>query len=206
MDLKQRKRAEFYARLASIANLSDLSLSEGLKLQEEMELVRFPWLRTLSSVRERLGKVNPSLAGVGEEELRRFRNTFSSVAFHDIHRYARNLINGLVNNAEFDLTFHRPLDRIILRLDTKSQRVIENFKDPDPQDEMILDLLDLLRQPNFPFRRCLVCKIIFVPVKNQRYCSPACTYKGTEQARKEQKAIYMRDYMRKRRRKATAAG
>jgi hypothetical protein len=206
MESELRKRAEFYARLASIAKLEDLSLSAGLKLQEEMERIGFPWLKKLSSVRERLAKANRSLtaAEIQEEELRRFRTTFSHVAFHDIHRYSRDLINGLLDNGEFDLTFYRPLSRTTVRLDKKTDRITQEIKAPDPQDEMILDLLDLLRQPSFPFRRCLACKIVFVPVKSQRYCSPTCSYKGTEQARKKSKANYMRHYMRQKRRKHSA--
>lgn len=203
MDSKDRKKAEFYARLASIEKLESLSLSEAIKLQEEMATLGFPWLQKLASTHNRLREASPSLtADIGDEKIREFQKVFSSVAFHDIHRYSRDIINGLLENGEFDLTFYNPFNRITVQLDRKAYRATEHVKRVDPQDEMILDLLNLIRLPNFPFRRCLACEAIFVPVKNQRYCSPICTYKATQQIRKKEKANYMRGYMRKRRRKA----
>jgi hypothetical protein len=207
MDLRQRERAEFYARLASIPSLTGLPLSEALRLQEEMERVGFPWLRKISSVRKRLEKANVTLpADAGDEELRRFKQTFRAVAFHEIHRYAHDIINGLLDDGKFDWSSYRPLPKTVIRLDKEAYKATEEVKEPDPQDEMILDLLDLVRQPNFPFRKCPACNVVFVPVKNQRYCSPTCTYKVTEQGRKKQKATYMRGYMRRRRRNLEAAG
>jgi hypothetical protein len=63
------------------------------------------------------------------------------------------------------------------------------------------DFHSLLQQRPFPFGRCSICRTVFVRVGRQKYCSPRCTYRGTESARKDDRREYMRAYMAERRRR-----
>jgi hypothetical protein len=67
------------------------------------------------------------------------------------------------------------------------------------EDVLLLDLIDLIKHDPFPFRRCPVCQTTFVPIRKQKYCSPNCTYKGIETARKEERRVYMKEYQQRKR-------
>lgn len=57
-------------------------------------------------------------------------------------------------------------------------------------------LAELVKLPRLPFGYCSVCDRIFVRILGQRYCSPLCTYRGSERARRDERRGYMRSYMR----------
>lgn len=202
MDAEERKRAQFYARLASVPKLDGLRTSEIVELFEDMQGLGFFRVSDPSSIRNHLKRVNPSLKLEDEtpEHLAQFREMFLESALRDIHQYAHHLINALLGKGQVDTTFG-PLNATYLLLDRKTYRVRRVVKRADAQNEMLLDLLDLVQQRNFPFRRCPRCHVVFVPVKNQKYCSSECAYRATEEARKEKKRKYMRTYMATRRKR-----
>ena len=208
MTQAQRERARFYASLASIANFDDLKEWERLKLEEELQRVIFPFIVDPNvDIRIFQQELAASLRGSYRPPALGGRAPVGVSDAEAGRRLAKDLlphISGLVQ----DLT--RLLDgqavlmhRVLLGVWTLRDGVFtESQKERSTDGKMRRDLYDLFREKPFPFRRCPVCQTIFVPVRRQLYCTPTCTYKGTEMARKEEKREYMRDYMEKRRKKA----
>lgn len=77
----------------------------------------------------------------------------------------------------------------------------EQLVGKDIQRALYDSLARTLRSSGRLLMRCPECRTIFVRVRRQRYCSPICTSKVIERARAPRKTAYMRDYMRKKRRK-----
>jgi hypothetical protein len=121
-----------------------------------------------------------------------------------VHGVIRSVINGLLAGLDILIGPLSRFDRSVLKLDRKTWIVRRWFKEESIRDELIAEFIPIIQQSSFPFpfRRCPVCFVVFVPGKNQKYCTPTCTAKGTEAARKDARKEYMRGYMAKRRKKA----
>jgi hypothetical protein len=205
MHSQDRKRAEFFARLASLPQLDGILTSVAIELIEDMLELSYPWLAKDTLIREKLLRLNPFLPdeALTAEKLRQFKETLSLVALHDVHKYSRKLITELLDQGKTDLSSIEPLQGTVLVLDREAGTITEHPKEIDPQNEMLVDLVRIIHQ-RFPFQRCPVCQTIFVPWRNQKYCSLKCA-NGSEEER-EQKKTYMREYMRKRRKRLARAG
>ncbi len=44
-----------------------------------------------------------------------------------------------------------------------------------PEDEILFDLIETLKEPPFPFGACPICETVFVRNRKQKYCSRKCT-------------------------------
>src|SRR5262249_8022408 len=67
-----------------------------------------------------------------------------------------------------------------------------------PQLDFMGDLLRLISLVPFPFKQCPFCGKVFVSQsQKKRYCSPNCTYRGIEEARKERRRPEARERMRR---------
>jgi hypothetical protein len=207
MKREDRRRAEFFARLASLPQLDGIPTSYAAKLLEDMLQLGYRWLAHDHSISARLRELNPLLSEgeLSAENIEGFKQSLKFVALHELHRHARELIGGLLDGRYLDPSRMGPLKRTIIRLDPVSGRIAvqANASDPDPQAEMLVDLVRLIALDNsrFPFARCPVCPTIFVPMKNQKFCSADCLRRANAETRPQKKREYMRDYMRKRRSK-----
>jgi hypothetical protein len=171
-----QRKAEFYARLASVKKLEALTLAE--KEQIMVDAVKADLL--------------PSVF---------VKAAWSTIA--EVYPLARKIIGDLIDKFKADV---RELDEKIrkdssrateLTLDKKTHRVIR----PRPIRGYIFTCLnEVIDADHFPFARCLMCENIFVPGKNQKYCSKPCATKALA----PWKARYMKNYMSDRRRKERA--
>ena len=105
------------------------------------------------------------------------------------------MIGGLLDKGEVDLSALPDLNKTVITLDRKTRTTTVRVLPPDPQYEMLVDLVQLIRLKDFPFARCQQCPTIFVPVKNQKFCSAQCSRQAGAKPRRD----YMRGYMRERR-------
>jgi hypothetical protein len=201
-----RKRAEFYARLASIESLKDLQGWEGLKLEADAKQIGGPWpsrpedLALYIKRARRLRKLSPlPPQELTREDLTGMQRTAAWVMIHAVHPWTRKWILGLLDKGEvedLDTDAIPGGTKLVLTNDT-ARRAPRGKPDPGfPQEEAILDLYWILQREKFPFRRCPVCRSIFVPFKQQRYCTPQCARTALRETRRETRRDYMREYMR----------
>jgi hypothetical protein len=209
MDTTQRERAELYAHLASIPKFEDLKEWEQLKWRDETERVILPFvydpdedLRLFAQDLQRKEQyVFPqtsrrSAAKLSEDEIRRrCAEMLLALAWRLVTRDIPPLLAGQPIHIRLALEGEWVLENGVL---------IERHERAGAEEKLLWDLGEVLKQKPFPFRQCPICRSVFVPVKRQIYCSPACTYKGTELARKGSRKEYMRKFMKKRREKAKA--
>jgi hypothetical protein len=193
--LLHRKRLELYARLASIPALKDLKEWEKLKLLDEVQELAFGFVKI------KLGDV--PLEDPKTPEWVKKLTPWDILT--NAHTWIRSALTNLFNGDGVPLKPLLERDNTVLRWDPSpaSRGEVQWEHEHDwLRDEILVDFVYSLRQFPFPYRRCPVCPTIFVPVKRQKYCSPACTAKGTEAARKDERRKYMREYMAKKRKKA----
>jgi hypothetical protein len=173
-------KAEFYAKLANVKNLE--KLGDGEKAQLIADAIKADLLP---------------------------RILYSPKAIWDVQPWARRLIGGLLDKSEVDTTeFEEKLtnDRLrvnIWKLDKKARRV--KLPPRSFATWIFTSLLEVIQADPFPFDRCSICDDIFVPGKNQKYCSKPCATKALAPWKKR----YMKDYMADKRteeRKAKAHG
>lgn len=212
METHQRERAELYARLASIPHFiafNNLKEWERLKLRDEIERVILPFvheanedLRQFAHNLEReidfmvSPPSNKPVEEFSEDEIRRYcAEMLLRLVWELVLAYIPRLLRGELLRLSLTLELEWALENGAL---------IERHKRTGVGEKVVRDLSEVLKHKPFPFRQCPICHSFFVPVKRQLYCAPACTYKGTEIARKESKREYMRDYMAKQRQKAKA--
>jgi len=209
MDTAQRERAQFYAQLASIPDLGKLEAWQRLKLESDFQRLLLPLLfepgEDLRSASYKMtheifmieGQTTPK--GASKWSVEKLQQWIASQCLPDVHKRT-NDIALLLDGQELALVF--PTE--VVRWALKDRVLIEEQELELRRHKIHFDLFALIRKTPFPFRRCPVCQLIFVPVRRQIYCSPICTSKGVEGARKDIKRDYMRDYMAKRRKKAKA--
>lgn len=196
MSPEDRKRAEYFARLASLPTLDGIPVSEAIRLQEDLVQLGYRWLKTVPTIREHLRKMNPFLSenDLTEEKVKAFRQWLPWIVLHDLHQDSK-MISDLLDTGKTELD---PIKQgTILTLDRESRTITEEGKDPNPQTEMLVDLVRIIRFKNFPFLRCPTCSTIFVPVKNQRFCTAKCSQTAKAETQPEKKKDYMRDYMKR---------
>ncbi len=199
MNPQDRKRAELFARLASLPQLDGIPSSQGMKLREDLQELSYPWLSNDWSTQKRLRRVpRMRTETLTEQSVAGFKQQLLDNALHYAHKFSRQLITNLLDKGETDLSSIGELRGSVLQLDREHFTTKERLKDPDPQNEVLVDLVRIIRQKDFPFRRCAACETIFVRVKNQKYCSALCARKGSAEAQ-EKKKVYMRGYMKERR-------
>jgi len=203
-----RKLAEFFARLASLRQLEGMPAADAAKLLKNMLQLGYQWLKHDDSIRARLLELNPRLAAdeLSAEKIGTFKQSLAAVALHELHRHARKLIGDLLAGREVEPLRIAPFRRtsIKLKLDRESRMITEevSISRPDPQEEMLVDLVRLIRPGRCPFARCRGCPTIFVPSRKQQFCTTDCMWRHTIKRRKVTKREYMRGYMRERRSKA----
>lgn len=221
MEREQHERAKFYARLASIRDLGSLREWERLQLVEELQKVFLPWLEDSEVLGAFIQKEPPDVQKAARDyltsgKLRQALPTLLSMLHHDAQRLITPLFVGAPVSVPGGV-----LPVPIWTLDLKTSKLQERWLAPkeevnlfelpvryslsDLHARFLVGLIDFIRHSKrFPFDVCLYCLKIFAPVKRQRYCSPNCTYRGIEAARKDRKREYMRVYMAKRRKKQKA--
>lgn len=116
----------------------------------------------------------------------------------ELHRLARPVVCRLINGEDVNFALDH-LPAMTLRL--KGSAVNRKIFPAHPPRMLLGQFLELLLLKPFPFRRCLQCQRVFVRKGRRIYCSPSCSTRGSEAARKEERREYMRQYMAKRRAK-----
>ena len=175
MTNRQRTLADFYATVASLRpDSADAQLAALLR--------RF----------ERLIAANPAT--------RRPSKAALLAALTQVQRESSALLRGLLNGEE--VAIPASLRSASPRWHLTDGHVTEAWTQPATlaKDKQLVilalaPLVELIKQPRFPFAHCSVCDRIFVRVRRQRYCSPPCTYKGSEAERRDERREYMRMYM-----------
>ena len=193
LDERQTAIARFYALLASIPSLDFLpawTIDEGIHEQELSDALYEVWPLLVKGV-------PPSVMQLSEES----HPTEGLLALtapekemlYRLHKWARHYIAPLLDGKEVrpELTPAWTLG--------EDGTVWEVWKIANPADAFLPELLNLLKQWPFPFRKCPACPKVFVPVRRQLYCSPTCTRITVEENRREQRREYQREYQRKRR-------
>ena len=118
----------------------------------------------------------------------------------------RRAIPALIDGKEDEVEL--PPIRTIWRA-YRSGREVEVYPDAEaarPHEQILVDLISVLRLKPFPFRRCATCSRIFVGRKRGKpalYCSRQCKLKGSPSA--ATKAQYMKGRRDRNRRMETAA-
>jgi len=164
-----RARAEVFATFANVAELSDLKKWQREKLFED--------------------------AKTGYLDLR-------PKNIQVVHRWAYRLINDCIDKGEADVSqFSKELARprriqwlpqdSLITYDYAPRRhaTIETWK-----KFCLQDLWALLVSSKHLFRRCPICRTVFVATGKKKYCGPKCTAAAIGP-----RTDYMRDLMRKRR-------
>src|SRR5215510_7830086 len=123
MDRNRRKVANFYARLASIPSLENLSENERLALVKDLEEVSFLQLRG-SVLTQKLG----NRKGWERKKQTYFRTMLAQGGYREIlpemHRWARDVIPGLLRGLSMPSLKLRPLD-VTWQLNLKKRELTE---------------------------------------------------------------------------------
>jgi hypothetical protein len=187
-----QRKAEFYAKLASIDKLENLERKE-----KEQLMVDAVKADLLSSVFFAMKVVDKN---------KRFLKSWDDPnnipgpwpLIWDVHPWARKLITDLTDIGETDvrefekyITEHY-LRSEIWRLDKSERRVVVH---PIVNGVIFDGLREVVQAVPFPFDRCPICKKFFVVGKNQKYCGKPCATKALA----PWKARYMKTYMSDRR-------
>jgi hypothetical protein len=162
-----RERAELYAQLASIEELKGW---ERMKLEGDIQQIILPFL-------------NPD--NFGTEEAHR-RTAVSLLPL--IHRWVRELYIPLLDGKACEMSLTWTLADGVLKGRRQEVKIEEQIR---------WDLQQCLQIKPASIRRCPHCQTVFVPVKQQKFCSPNCVYETGKITYKESKRIYMREYQAK---------
>jgi hypothetical protein len=188
------RKAEFYAKVASIADL------EALPLVDKSQL-------TLDAVKAGLlspaflpGVVFDPGPGFPAPKKRKRSKPDNSLAWFfikGIHPWARKIISSLVDHGKVDPAITLELDKAAREnhwqpegwdLDKATRRLIPR---PTQDGVMYAGLMEVIDP--FPFDRCPQCKNFFVPGKNQKYCSKTCSTKALQPWKRKYMKTYMAD-------------
>ncbi|MDP2606090.1 MAG: hypothetical protein Q8S00_26405 [Deltaproteobacteria bacterium] len=186
-----QRKAEFYAKLASIEKLESLERwqKEGLML----DAVRAGLIHSLFGAMKAVSKNKRFLKSWGDSDI-----PGPWMMIWDIHPWARTLIGDLVDKGEADVReFEKKITKYLLRseiwrLDRSTRRVVVH---PTVGGIIFDGLREVIQADPFLFDRCHICENIFVPGKNQKYCGKSCATKALA----PWKAKYMKTYMSERR-------
>jgi hypothetical protein len=213
MENDKRAIAQFWARLASIRSLDDLREGERLLLVEDMQEILLPWLNDPAALEAYISALPPTPQAVARSEYAAGRikerlPKLLSFLHHDAQRIIVSLFLGEEVMVPIGIL---PQPVWSLKNGQLQEQWVDVKTNPGVfllglQGRLLADLIQIIRDNKkaFPFRICPECSKVFVPVKRQKYCSPNCTYKGVEAARKEEKRSYMKAYMARKRKKLKA--
>ena len=193
-----RLAAEFFASLASTADLTALEQWQKEKLVADVQKANL--LRSTHS-KFRLGQV----LGPGSNKLS--PGIFDSWApdrevpavwlpIRTVHPYAYKIINALVDSGEADVRGFSKEMVIPATWKVENGKVIELYNEFQYADkELCIELRRVILADQFSFRRCTLCRTIFVPAskKQKKYCSKECANKAISLTPERRK--YMKDYM-----------
>jgi hypothetical protein len=117
-----------------------------------------------------------------------------------VHPWAKKIINELLDTGEADVEeFHKTEMLRPIRWEVDQETgLIRNIYDigEHAEKELLVRLSLLVHRGPLPFRRCALCKTIFVRHGKQKYCSKECTDKAIGS-----RNDYMKNYMAKKRAK-----
>lgn len=179
-----KRRAEFYARLASIPDLRALSQTARRRLGRQFEAA------SAMKVRQGFGGLT--------------KNDFIyNLEFRGLHHFTRATLGALLDGQPVRVS-PTELPPPVWRLEDRG--VVQTWPIQELWQTPVAEFVGLLFQQPFPFRRCPVCEKFFARVGRQRYCTTSCASRGIESARKDSKREYMRKYMAMRRAKARKIG
>lgn len=189
-DANRRRRLALLARLASIPDMGKLEeLEQGRLVKEAEPIVPTP-------KRWKYGSLPIPVARRTWNRLQPLPYQWAVLA--QAHHYVRPVLWGLVTGKVVSLVpLAQAVDQVA-QLD--GTLCILGFGDhTDESARLLLDLLNALPVTPFPFRLCRQCqKTVFVPTKNQLYCSAACQAEAVPPERRAQRLEYMRQRQRER--------
>jgi hypothetical protein len=204
-----RDAAELLAQLANASRLSDLEHWQKEKLVSDVQnLDSFGRSILQSGVGKKAAKQMSDrlkLAVKDKSFVSSWRGRdipYHWLAIWDVHPFAHQMINALVDNGEIDvqnlkdkLYLFRPVS---VQHDQRGGVAVKY----DVAEMALYGLFGALWQTitlyPFPFRRCPTCRQIFIPLlKKQKFCAKACANKSLGP-----RTEYFRDYMRERRKAA----
>jgi hypothetical protein len=184
-----RKRAEIYAQLANVA---DLELVERWRKEKLIADVR------AAGMLEASYNVWPTKLLADKELIVSWGNPHPPrewLPIFRVHPWAYKFINQFLDTGEPKgvRNFHRKEMIRPVGWKLENDRV-RSFYDPREmaEKELYVDLVRVITQQAdpFPFRRCALCKTIFVRFGKQKFCSKRCTDTSIG-SRNE----YMKNYM-----------
>ncbi|HXF76226.1 MAG TPA: hypothetical protein VNN13_09060, partial [Methylomirabilota bacterium] len=124
--------------------------------------------------------------------------TLNKNNFAGVHHWTHYLINNRLDHGRVDVSqFEKNLARpTFLEGNEKLTAIRYDFdvKNPHNIKNVLGVLWDVITLHPFPFRRCPVCKKVFVLAGKKKYCNSRCTNLALGPRTK-----YMREYMRKKR-------
>lgn len=185
---RKNERAQFWAQLASVDSLEDLSRPA----REESERI---WALILKENGAETRMTDPRFA---------VDKTHATA-----QRTAREFLRRVVANEKLP-TFERE-GKYELRRGPDGRYYEQPVFGEGENKVVVIDYAEIARNEIFrelnrvTFAHCPECGTIFERLASKKYCSPNCTAKALETARKDQKANYMRTY-RKRQRKRRGKG
>lgn len=206
--MKNRQRtAAFFATLANIPDLAQLSIPERKALVSELARLQprhvaeaRAWAQEptpLSSSR-RVGVslgFGDSHAPIASEPFQFPPKEKEEIALSNLLEITHNVARQTIR----DLLAGRPArlpDPGAWIGQLQGRKVREHYEPRDSNEQLYPALLDILRQTPFPFGRCVVCCTVFLQPegrgKPRRYCTDSCRAKGVPSAKK--KTGYMRQH------------
>jgi len=188
-----QRKAEFYAKLANIEKLE--ALSQADKAQLIVDAMRAELVESFFGIATAGSKDKKFMKSWDDAE----KIPGAWLPIYAVHPWARKLINSILDTGRVDV---REFDEVLTRTKQRPEIWLLN-KDThrvEPQELITGTLFAGLQRviilaDHFLFSRCAECKKVFVPAKNQKYCSKSCATKALAPSKRK----YMREYMRERR-------
>jgi len=192
--MSEKAVAQFFADLASVRNLSALEQWRKVKLCEDMDKAGLLQSPLSSSQYRSKEKRLMNSWGRGARKI-----PAAWLSIQDVHPHVFKLINALVDTGKVDVhKFHKEMIRPV-EWQIENGRVASIYNPFQmAQKELWVPFVRTVLSDLFPFRRCNLCKMIFVPAskKQKKFCSRECAVKAV--ALTPRRKQYMRDYMRER--------
>lgn len=195
-----RLAAEFFAALATTPDLDGLEQWQKEKLVADVKKAGL--LRSKRS-KFRLGQIlgpgaNKFWPGILNSWATGRKVPAAWLPIRTVHPWAYKIINALVDSGKADVQdFYKEMV-IPATWKIDDGKVIVDYNEFEYADkELWVELVGLLlsSSDDFPFRRCALCRTIFVPnsKKQKKYCSKECANKAVSLTPLRRK--YMKNYM-----------
>lgn len=216
MDDTETRRKELIKALSAEIQ----ALSGRLEVLDLLaDIASIHWLEDLppyeeAALGDRIHSVFGRLMMPLEKERRGYSTTSTREILDRLHKIMRRVVVPLVDDGYVNLDVPlRGLEldeprlewQAIVRNGVVAINSVWGISEPKPRQlytDWITPLFHELVLPGVPFRfaRCPQCKRVFLPGKNQRFCSANCQTAANREHRRE----YMREYLKDRRRKGSA--